>query len=77
MTTRIKKGEKDMAILKRIETESEKYINNIINKLYSNCDGSENDNWKLKFISDLNNVEIRLRQYEINPNYILVDYDID
>lgn len=60
-----------MLDIKRVENKLEKKINKIKNQLYEDCDGSESDNWKLKFIFDLNNILIKIQQNEVNPVYIL------
>ena len=58
-------------VMEKIESKLEKKINKIKGQLYKGCNGSENDAWKLNFISKLNSVKIQIHQNEINPVYIL------
>lgn len=59
--------------MERIASKMEIKINKIQKQLWENCNGSENDNWKLDFISNLNDIKTRIYQNEINSVYILND----
>lgn len=57
--------------MERIASKMEIKIDKIQEQLYKDCNDSKNNNWKNDFISQLDNIKIRIHQCEVNPSYIL------
>lgn len=57
--------------MEKIPSKIEQKIDKIQKQLWKDYNGSKSDNWRLYFISQLDNIKTRIRQYEVNPSYIL------
>ena len=57
--------------MRKVKSALEKRIDKIQKQLWEECNGSENDNWKTKFIAQLDNIKIKIHQSEVNLTYIL------